>query len=209
MKKIIIAVALLAVASSAAWAQENKVAERAAMSRVKGAANAAVTVHEIADFQCPYCARFVRDVYPRIDNEYVKTGKVKWIYINLPLPMHANSWPAAEAAMCAGGVGSQFWAMHDRLFLRQEKWAGLADTREVFAQYAKEIGLDAAAYAACVSSDRIASLLVRDVLISAEARVTGTPAFVINDLQSFAGYKSFEEWKEILDAALKKAVNPK
>jgi protein-disulfide isomerase len=209
MKRIILAGALLAVATTTSWAQDTKVAERAAISRMKGAANAPVTVHEIADFQCPYCARFVRDVYPRIDSAYVKTGKVRWIYINLPLPMHANSWAAAEAAMCAGGVASQFWPMHDRLFLRQEKWASLADTRAVFAEYAKEIGLDAAAFASCVSSDRTASLVVRDVLIASEARVTGTPAFVINDLQSFSGYKTFEEWKEILDGVLKKAAAPK
>ena len=109
--------------SGSASAQVHKTAERAAMNRLKGQQSATVTVYEIADFQCPYCARFSTEVLPRIDSAYVKAGKVKWIFVNFPLPTHANAWPAAEAAMCAGGVGERFWPMHDRLSATQGDWS--------------------------------------------------------------------------------------
>lgn len=198
---------LLAITPTAN-AQDAKVAERAATARVKGAADAPVTVYEIADFQCPFCSRFSREVFPRIDSAYVKSGKVKWIFVNLPLPNHANSWLAAEAAMCAGGVGNQFWAMHDRLFTSQADWAALADPAPTFAKYARQIGLSEEAFGACTGSDKTASILVRDLLNAASAGVTGTPAFVINNDPIFAGYRAFNEWRDLLDAALKKPAAP-
>ena len=185
-------------------AQDAKQAERAAMNRVKGNQNADVVVYEFADFQCPYCARFAREVFPRIDSAYVKTGKVLWIFVNIPLPNHAHSWAAAEAAMCAGAVAERFWALHDRLFLQQAEWSPAADPAPFFSKYAREAGVPSEAFHACVAGDRTATLVIRDVLYASNARVSGTPAFVINNDPIFVGMKSFEEWKDLLDAALKK-----
>ncbi len=194
--------------SAGAWAQDTaadaKVAERAATSRVKGAESAPVTVYEIADFQCPFCSKFSREIYPRIDSAYVKTGKARWIFVNFPLPMHVNSWAAAEAALCAGGVAEKFWPMHDRVFANQAEWSALASPSAVFARYAREIGVPAAAYASCVAEDKMAPLLIRDLLNAAGSGVSGTPAFVINNEPIFAGYRPFEEWQELLEKALKK-----
>jgi protein-disulfide isomerase len=204
MKKSCLVGALLIATASMAHAQDSKIAERAAVGRMKGPETASVTVYEISDLQCPFCARFAREVYPQIDNAYVKTGKVRWIFVNLPLPMHGHSWVAAEAAMCAGGAGEKFWPMHDRIFAGQADWSKAADPGAIFSKYAKELGVPMDAYNTCVANDLVAPLLVRDVLISAEARVTGTPAFVVQGEPTFAGVRSFEEWQTILDAALKK-----
>jgi protein-disulfide isomerase len=212
VKAVLFAIVLTSLPAQYARAQDMKVAQRAAMARVKGQSNAAVTVYEIADFQCPYCARFSREVFPRIDSAYVKTGKVQWVFINFPLPTHANSWAAAEAAMCAAGVsdGLAFWAMHDRLFAAQSDWAALANPASVFSKYAKDSGAPMDAYEACVRDDKLSTLLVRDLLNSTGAGATGTPAFVINNEPIFAGYRPFEEWKEMLEKALRvKASAPK
>ena len=206
IEALLIATLITMAAHGQARAQDNaKVAERAAMGRLKGQHDAPVTVYEIADFQCPYCARFSREVFPRIDSAYVKTGKAKWIFVNFPLPTHANSWVAAEAAMCAGGVSDQFWPMHDKIFLNQNEWSGASNPAPLFAKYAKEIGVAAEAYDACVRDDKLSALLVRDLLNAAGASATGTPAFIISGEPIFAGYRRFEEWKDLLDAALKKA----
>jgi protein-disulfide isomerase len=197
---------LLLLGGGPAWAQNQKLAERAAMSRLKGQESAAVTVYEISDFQCPYCSRFARDVFPRIDSAYVRTGKAKWIFVNFPLPTHAHAWAASEAAMCAGAVSGKFWPMHDKLFVSQAQWSGAAQPAALFAQYAKGLGVPMPAYESCVANDDIATLLVRDLLNAAGAGVTGTPAFVVNNEPIFAGVRQFEEWKEILDTAIKKAA---
>lgn len=202
----LLAVALLMGAAAWAEAQDAKVAQRAAIGRLKGDNNAPVTVYEIADFQCPYCARFSREVFPRIDSAYVKTGKAKWIFVNFPMPNHANSWAAAEAAMCAGGVGDQFWPMHDRIFLAQPEWAGQSSAAPLFAKYARELGLPGDVFDTCVKEDKVALLVVRDLLHASGAGVSGTPAFIINNEPIFTGYRPFEEWKEMIERALRKPV---
>lgn len=202
-----IAIAMLLCAATSAHAQQTKSVERAAMSRLKGQQNAAVTVYEIADFQCPFCARFSRDVFPSIDSAYVKTGKVRWIFVNFPMPTHAHAWAAAEAAMCAGSA-DKFWPMHDRIFATQSDWSPSTNPAPLFAKYAKESGVPAAVYEACVADDRMASILVRDLLNASGVGITGTPAFVVNNEPVFAGFRPFEEWKEILEAALRKAAAP-
>lgn len=198
---------LLIAGSAPALAQDAKLVERAAMSRLKGNPDAAVVVFEFADFQCPYCARFAREIFPRIDSAYVKPGKVQWIFVNLPLPNHANAWAAAEAAMCAGAVSERFWPVHDKLFLQQAEWSAAADPAPLLTRYAREAGVPNEAFQACVLGDRTAGLLIRDVLYASNAKVSGTPAFVINNEPIFVGMKSFEEWKELLESALKKPKN--
>lgn len=210
MKYFIVSMMIL-LGASTAQAQSEKgpersAPERAAMNRLKGSQSATVTVYEIADFQCPFCARFSREVFPRIDSAYVKPGKAKWIFVNFPLPTHANAWTAAEAAMCVGGVSDKFWPMHDKLFVAQAEWAQASNPAALFEKYAKDAGAPADAYEACVADDRMAALLVRDLLNATNAGITGTPAFIVNNDPLFAGYKTFEEWKEILDAAIRKAA---
>jgi protein-disulfide isomerase len=181
-----------------------KFMQRAAMSRAKGVDNAPVLIYEIADFQCPFCAQFAKGVHARLDSAFVKPGKVQWVYVNLPLPMHPNAWLAAEAAVCAGALADKFWAMHDKLYVSQQEWAGLADPAAVLARYAREAGVPMDKYQSCVAGDKVAPILLQDVIFAAGARVSGTPAFVINGEQTVMGVKTYEEWKDLIEKALQK-----
>ena len=117
--------------------ESNRVLERGALSRAKGQQGAPVMVYEIADFQCPFCARFAREVFPKIDSAYVKTGKVQWFFVNLPLPTYGNAWAASEAALCAGAVADKFWPFHDKLFAAQQEWAMVKDVGPIFSRIAR------------------------------------------------------------------------
>jgi protein-disulfide isomerase len=81
----------------------------------KGSSTAPVVMIAFADFQCPYCGRFTRDVLPALERDYITSGQVQYVYRHLPLSNHQYAVPAAHAAECAGASG-QFWPMHDRLF---------------------------------------------------------------------------------------------
>lgn len=180
--------------------------DRAAASRTKGALDAPVLVYEIADFQCPFCAQFARDVFPAIDSAFIATGRVQWVFVNLPMPNHPRAWIASEAALCAGAVSDRFWVMHDRLFVAGEEWTKAADPQPVLARYAREAGVDMAAFNACVAGDRVAQIILQDVIFG--SRVTGTPTFVVsnratNRQQTVVGVKSFDEWREVLEAAVR------
>ena len=176
--------------------------EAAATARARGSEGAAVVVFEIADFQCPYCARFAEEVFPRIDSAYVRTGLVQWVYVNLPLPAHREAWSAAEAALCAGATSGRFWEVHDVLYARQSEWSGARDATRRFAAYARDAGVDADTWESCVREDRVAPLIVQDLLGAAAAQISGTPTFIVNRETKIVGLRTFEEWQEILDAAL-------
>ncbi|HEX7052268.1 MAG TPA: thioredoxin domain-containing protein [Longimicrobiales bacterium] len=178
--------------------------QRAGLSRVKGDPSAPVLVYEIADFQCPYCARFSREVFPALDSLYVQTGKVRWIFVNLPLPSHPRAWSAAEAALCAGAVADRFWTMHNRLFADQNTWSGADDPVPVFLGYARAATIPVDRFHACLLADRVAPVLLEDVLFAAGVKVNGTPTFIIDRQQMVVGLKDLAEWKALLDEALRK-----
>ena len=178
------------------------VLEDAAMARAKGAEDARVVVFEIADFQCPYCAQFAEDVFPRIDSAYVRTGLVQWVYVNLPLPAHREAWAAAEAALCAGATSGRFWEMHDLLYEQQSEWSGQASAGQLFTRLAREAGVSMDDYELCVRHDRVAPLIVQDLLGATAANISGTPTFIVNRESKVVGLRTFEEWQEILDVAL-------
>jgi len=120
--------------------------------RSKGRPDAPVTVYEMADFQCPACRLFAVTVLPTLEREYIETGKVRWVFINLPLTsIHPNAAAAAEVAMCAGRQG-RFWPTHDALYQQQDDWAKLAQPRATLIALAQRAGTDKAKLLACLNA---------------------------------------------------------
>ncbi len=174
----------------------------------KGNANAPVIVTEFSDFQCPGCAYYATVLSPQFEQEYIATGKVKFVYHEYPLSGHVNGAPAAYAARCAGEQGAdKYWAMHDYLFTNQRQWSLQSDPRAQFVAYARQIGLDTAAFEQCYASNRF-----RDAINQAKAsgdalRLPGTPSFAVNgQLVDTTGANSVEEiyarMRQAVDAAL-------
>jgi protein-disulfide isomerase len=182
----------------------DSVQARADRGRMKGADSAQVTIIEISDFQCPYCREFAATTYRQIDSAYVRTGKARILYINLPLSTHREAFGAAEAAMCAGAQG-KFWEMHDRLFATQREWSNQTDATQRFERLAGELRLDMAAWRDCTANDRTASIIVADAMQAAEARINGTPTFILNGRggqRALSGAVPFDQFARELDAVL-------
>lgn len=138
----------------------------------KGESTARLTLVEFLDYQCPYCGRFSRETMPQIDQEYIQTGKVKYVVVNLPLDaMHKSAFKAAEAVACAGEQG-KFWEMHERLFNNQE-------TIDQWKLHAEAVGLDVGKFQECLDSGRQAAQVRSDVAEAHGAGVTGTPSFFL------------------------------
>src|SRR2546423_11616381 len=94
-------------------------------ARSKGRSDAPITLYEMSDFQCPYCRAVALSTMPLLEQEYITTGKVRLVYINLPLTsVHPNAQAAARFAVCAGRQ-DRFWTMHDLLFRHQDEWGKL------------------------------------------------------------------------------------
>lgn len=197
---------LAASAALSAQQSDGSVIERAVANRVKGGEDAPLVVFEIADFQCPYCRQFAADMLPHLEREFIDTGKVQWVFVNLPLHTHRRAWVAAEAALCAGGVGDKFWAMHDRLFARQDEWVNADDPNAIFSRYARELDVPDAPFRTCINRDQVATLLLQDVSSVMGAQITGTPTFIVMSgdqvIQRVVGIRSVDEWRTLLQEAL-------
>lgn len=168
----------------------------------KGSEGAVLTIVEFSDFQCPACATHALEVQPALDEQFVTSGTVRWVFKNLPLQIHPHSPAAAVAAECAGDQGS-FWEMHDLLFAEQAEWTD-GDTDAAIEALAAELELDADAFSACFYSRKALERVLPD-LYDASGLVDSTPTFVIlsgGQGTIVNGTKSAESFAEILDRFL-------
>ena len=167
-------------------------------SRAKGSPTAPVTVYEMSDFQCPFCRRHATETYPALEREYVNPGKVRWVFVNFPLPMHPNATPAAEVAMCGAQQG-KFWPIHDLLFKHQEVWAPLKEPAEFMLSLADSVGADRAQLTSCVEGKQTRQLVETDAMGAARAGATSTPTFYIEGGLLVGAYP-IEVFRQILDS---------
>jgi protein-disulfide isomerase len=162
---------------------------------VKGDENAPVTIIEWSDYECPYCGRFYSQTFGQIDEQYIETGKVKFVYRDFSLPFHSNAQKAAEAAECAGEQ-KRYYDMYDKLFRE-----GIGGGVDAFKQYASEIGLDTVQFNDCLDSGRMASETAKDMEDGKAAGITGTPGFIING-ELILGAQPFENFKKVIEGKL-------
>jgi len=158
-----------------------------------GPKNAPITIIEFSDYQCPYCEVWYTQVYQQLLASY--PDQILFVYRDLPLPMHPEALPAAEAADCAGEQNA-YWKYHDALF--DQKY-GL--NRAAYEHYAIDLGLDTNAFAACLDSNRYESEVQADASEAARIGITGTPSFVVNG-RLMIGALPFSDFKTVIDEEL-------
>jgi protein-disulfide isomerase len=110
---------------------------------------------------------------PKIEKEYVETGKLKHVFMDFPLPMHKDAFKASEAGLCAGAQG-KFWEMHDKIFANQR-----ALGHEDLMKYAEELGLDTSKFKECLDNGKYSDEIKKRMAEGQKAGVTGTPAFLL------------------------------
>jgi protein-disulfide isomerase len=137
----------------------------------RGRKQAAVTVVEFSDFQCPYCKR-AADVVAGVSKQY--GDDVRVVFRNFPLPYHKSAHLAAKAAMAAAAQG-KFWEMHDKLFASNQA----ALDRAAIDGCARELGLDMGKFAAALDGGKYASAVNADLAAGGQF-VDGTPTLFVN-----------------------------
>lgn len=175
---------------------------------VKGDPNAPITVVEFSDFQCPFCARFFSQTLPLIEENYIETGKVKFVYRDFPIPsIHQNAIPAAIAAECADDQG-MFWEYHDKLFENQILWQDLDNQNVVstFEQFAKELDLDSDTFNNCLESAKYLDEVQKDLDDGVSYGVAGTPGFFIGNEKigygMVSGAQPYAAFQQVFDQLL-------
>lgn len=142
------------------------------VDHVRGNPDAAITIVEYLDFECPFCARATgswRDLQEHFGD------RARYVVRHLPVEeLHPHAWRAAIAAEAASRQG-RFWEMHDVLFSHQSHLT-VADLRD----YAEQIGLDMDLYDSDCDDDALADVVRRQTQSALDSGARGTPTFFLN-----------------------------
>jgi protein-disulfide isomerase len=166
---------------------------------IRGGANAAVTLEEFSDFQCPACGGLEPGLR-RVVKDY--GDRVRLIFRNFPLSMHRYAFLAARAAQAAGQQG-KFWEMHDMIYDNQKEWSEAMEPRVQFDSYATRLGLDVEKFKADMERQDLADLIKADYARGLSLNVKGTPTIYLNGRELAPGKLVTEEdLRREIDAAL-------
>ena len=165
----------------------------AGSSPSRGPADAAVTIVEFADFECPFCAtagatlQRLLEVYPQ---------EVRVVFKHAPLPVHPRALLAHRAAAAAAAQG-KFWEMHDLLFRSQDRLG-----REDLTDHARSLGLDLEAFERGLDAPEFAALVEADRVLAGRLGIAGVPSFFING-RYVAGAQPYDLFRELVEDELK------
>lgn len=166
--------------------------------------SAPLTMVEFTDLGCPDYAKFRTEIFPKLRDEFILTGKVQFVSRNLPLSIHPNALQAAEAGQCAREQG-QFWEMRNWMSSNPTQ----LDLNHVRKQ-AIAMGLNVEQFRHCLASAKYRSTIKAEVDDATKnLHITGTPAFVIGktaaimDGEVVIGALPYQAFEDKLNALLK------
>jgi protein-disulfide isomerase len=139
-----------------------------------GPAGATVVLIEFSDYECPYCIRHFQQTMPQIVNEFVKTGRIRYVFRDWPVDqLHPEAIRAHQAGHCAAEQ-QRFWEIHPKLFGPPGSHG-----RDRLIEVARSVGVDERAFASCLDSDRTTRDIRDTSQLALELGATGTPAFFL------------------------------
>jgi len=193
---------------------------------IRGPAKARVTLEEFGDFQCPPCGILATTLL-KVEHDY--RTRVRVIFREFPLGMHAHALTAACAAEAAGLQG-RFWEMHDLLFQNSMQWGkeslhpmrvipnaepnaspdeAATGVRAIFAGYAATIGLDVERFKKDMDTEQVGARIKSDQERAASIGVDRTPILFIDGVQIPFSSFNVDALHAVIDANLSaKAVAP-
>src|SRR3989344_8805449 len=158
---------------------------------IRGDKNAAVTMIEYSDFQCPFCQR-VKPTLDQVLSDY--SGKVRLVYRHFPLnSIHPKAQKSADASECASEQ-DKFWEYHDLLFANQSA-LDVASLKK----YAGQLGLKQSQFDSCLDAGKYAAKVNQQSAEAQASGITGTPGTWVGD-QLVKGAYPYETFKQIIDS---------
>ncbi|WP_158084504.1 thioredoxin domain-containing protein [Henriciella pelagia] len=203
----VLALAACGGADSSEGNQTSGTTEPAAVTEMTlGSDDAPVTVTEYASWTCPACLQFQNDVVDQMKEEYVSTGKVKFVFREFPTPPQEISVAGFAIARCAGE--DKYFDVLEELFSRQTAILSLArqggQVKQALQQVAANHGItDPAEFDACLQNSDLRRAIAASVDAGIEDGVEATPTVLLNG-ETLPGYdwRRWDGMKAVLDEAL-------
>lgn len=161
--------------------------------------SATVTLVEFGDYECPACGVYSPFVKKLLTDF---SGKITYVFRNYPLPRHKNA-PISSYAVEAAGLQGKYWEMHEKMFASQNDWSSLPDPKEVFASYAKDLGLDINKFTADINSSAVKDKVQNDLNDGNTIGLIETPTFYLNG-QKVTLSGTYDQFKALVQSALSK-----
>ena len=146
-------------------------------SPILGNSDAPITIVEWGDYQCTYCYKFHQSTLEIINEQFIKTGKVKVIFIDFPLNGF-DSKLASEASYCAQDQG-KYWKYHDELY---KNWAGERTgwiTRESLSKFAESLNLSSIQFNKCLDDRKYEEKVNSMYEFGNQIGIDATPSFLV------------------------------
>lgn len=144
-----------------------------------GNENAPVVIINFSDYECPFCREFYSEILQKLKEDFIDTGKVRYVYRDFPLSIHNKAVLAANAAECAKEQ-EKYWAMHDILFEKQSEWRNSEDYKNLFIEYSKTVGLNENEFRSCMNSEKYRNEIIEDKNHGISYGVDNTPGLFVN-----------------------------
>ena len=146
-------------------------------SPIMGYLDAPITILEWGDYQCTFCYRFHENTLNIINEDFIKTGKVKLVFKDFPLN-GPDSLLAAEASYCAEDQ-EKYWQYHDELY---KNWGGERTgwiTRESLDRFAVIVDLDLVEFNTCLNEHKYQNRVIALYEFGKEIGIDATPSFLV------------------------------
>ena len=165
--------------------------------KVLGDPGASVTIIEFASLSCPHCAEFHKTRFDWLKENYIDTGKVRFIFRDFPL-----NRPALLGSMVAHCADpSKYFAYLSLLFKNQEKWAFSQPVEEQLVKLARVSGMGQEKLLNCLQDEALAEKIIQSRLESQNTyNIESTPSFLVGD-QLIVGVPSEERLRELIEGA--------
>jgi len=166
-----------------------------------GNERAKITIVEFADYQCPFCAQFNKDTKDSIIENFVDTGKAKFLYKDLIVNDASDkaSTLAAAASYCAAEQG-KYWAYHDELFKNSNGENTGWVTKDNLKQFANNVRVpDLMKFSDCVDTEKYNDVVSENDSFARNIGLQSTPSFIFYNgttpvaIQGAQPYEAFEQ----------------
>jgi len=171
-----------------------------------GSEDATVTVIEYASVTCPHCATFHATVFPEIKENYIDTGKVRFIFREFPTPPANLSFAGSMMARCAADKGGPdaYFLIIKALFANQREWVLGDSPRDELLKIGAQAGMGEEDFNACVNNQELLDFLNKRISEGSEKYdINSTPSFVIDGQRR--QFATFDDVSKALDEAIAKA----
>ena len=169
-------------------------------STMLGNPNAKITIVEFGDYQCTFCYKFHDETMKKINQQYIKTANVNFIYKDFPLNGE-QSILASEASYCAQKQ-NKFWEYHDTLY---NNWGGENTgwiTENVLQGFARDVGLNMDEFSQCLENSEYRQKVLDNEQFAREIGINATPSFLIfndSELYRIIGAQPFDKFEQAFE----------